>query len=295
MCSGENDGMIGGERERFILILKAAAKESCKSPTACFVVMAGLCARRLKALLLITLAVCLFAYIAVASWISVEHLAAEESASNEDMAKVTRVTRAANPADGVQRASVDNSTSASTIAPDDPNQQSVRPTTKPSPTNDTTIVLRRVRVLIGIFATRNDEEYRERFRSLFDLHPLVCSLGRYKRMHEMETPCQLVYAFVMGGNPAGKAPTMLLDESLPILVAGQDGGSDDDKVFLNIRENMNQGKSQTWFYYASCIMDKLSFDYIDKADTDTMLHLDKFLSNATMRRTDPRRSVCTKV
>jgi hypothetical protein len=42
------------------------------------------------------------------------------------------------------------------------------------------------------------------------------------------------------------------------------------------RENMNEGKSQTWFYYASSIADDLGIDYVGKIDLDTMLYLDKF-------------------
>jgi hypothetical protein len=41
------------------------------------------------------------------------------------------------------------------------------------------------------------------------------------------------------------------------------------------RENMNEGKSQTWFYYASTIADALGIDYVGKIDLDTLLYLDK--------------------
>jgi len=39
---------------------------------------------------------------------------------------------------------------------------------------------------------------------------------------------------------------------------------------------MNDGKSQTWFYYGSKVATQYDIDYIGKCDTDTLLHLDKY-------------------
>jgi hypothetical protein len=38
---------------------------------------------------------------------------------------------------------------------------------------------------------------------------------------------------------------------------------------------MNQGKSQTWFKYATQILETFDIDYVAKSDTDTLLFLDK--------------------
>jgi len=139
----------------------------------------------------------------------------------------------------------------------------------------------KARVLMGIFCRSIvDKEYQELFRLLFDLNPLVCSLGRYEQdiLEGTESRCQFVYTFVMGGNDdIWDGPNELLDDRIPILL---DKG--DDYVVLNIQENMNLGKSQTWFYFASTTMKetKLNFDYIGKMDTDTMPYLDKYFDFA---------------
>jgi hypothetical protein len=113
----------------------------------------------------------------------------------------------------------------------------------------------KARVLMGIFCRSIvDKEYQEMFRLLFALNPLVCSLGRYEQdiLQGIESRCQLIYTFVIGGNKdTWDGPTELLDDHLPILLE-----KGNDYVILNIVENMNLGKSQTWFYFASTIMNE---------------------------------------
>lgn len=43
---------------------------------------------------------------------------------------------------------------------------------------------------------------------------------------------------------------------------------------------MNEGKSQTWFAYAAKVMKAYDIDYVSKADTDSLLHLDKYFEFA---------------
>jgi hypothetical protein len=49
-----------------------------------------------------------------------------------------------------------------------------------------------------------------------------------------------------------------------------------DVVNLNIREHMEEGKSQTWFKYVTTVLDHHYFDYIGKTDTDTLVYPSSF-------------------
>ena len=144
----------------------------------------------------------------------------------------------------------------------------------------------RPRVLIGIFSADfpTEQRCRHRQRRLLRTYPHVCSLDKYMSKHPAD--CHLVYTFVLGGNPDAPSTELLDDTSRPWVLPStaadnprQYTGKDilaPDVTLLNIRENMNDGKSQTWFAYAAKIAEEHSIDYIVKQDTDTILYLDKF-------------------
>jgi len=46
---------------------------------------------------------------------------------------------------------------------------------------------------------------------------------------------------------------------------------------LNIQENMEQGKSQTWLYYAQQLVRKYGFDYVAKSDSDSIWNIPMML------------------
>jgi uncharacterized protein (DUF488 family) len=94
---------------------------------------------------------------------------------------------------------------------------------------------------------------------------------------------------VVGGNPSGTTELMEFNDTYPITLNGQSLENSTDRydtVYLNIRENMNDGKSQTWFRYATMVLENHYFDYIGKMDTNTLLFPDKFL-NETFDRLPP--------
>jgi hypothetical protein len=101
--------------------------------------------------------------------------------------------------------------------------------------------------------------------------------------------CVITYVFFVGGNPSGPTELMKPNSSYPILIDGNDDFSDEgDIISLNIKENLEDGKSQTWFKYASMVVkENPSFDYIVKVDSDTLVFPPTFLD--IMYRRLPRR------
>jgi Galactosyltransferase len=142
----------------------------------------------------------------------------------------------------------------------------------------------RLRVLVGILSADffNDQVYRKRHRTLFQLwnDPRVCSLPEFKSKPLSERyVCELIYTFVIGANP--KASPELVDNSRPFEVTRPITGvsrdlNEPDMTLLNIRENMNEGKSQTWMYYGATIAEEYDLDYVAKCDADSIFHLHEF-------------------
>jgi hypothetical protein len=144
---------------------------------------------------------------------------------------------------------------------------------------------RRLRVLFGIITAdfKNDQAYRKRHRMLFELwnDTRVCSLPDFKAKPLSERyECEIIYTFVMAANP--DASPELVDESRPFEVQRPIRGgvctdlNEPDMTLLNIRENMNEGKSQTWMYYGAKIAREYDLDYVTKCDADAILHLHEF-------------------
>jgi len=90
--------------------------------------------------------------------------------------------------------------------------------------------------------------------------------------------CQLVYVFVAGGNSTGPKERVTYNDnsSEPMTLPSNES----DVVLLNIQENMKEGKSQSYFKYATTIVDEyLYFDYIAKTDSDTLIFPDRLLND----------------
>lgn len=90
--------------------------------------------------------------------------------------------------------------------------------------------------------------------------------------------CQIAYVFFLGGNPNGPTELVKPNASFPIVM---DTSKDEqDVVFLNIKENLEDGKSQTWLKYASMVHQEFPFDYVTKVDSDTIVFTPAFLQFA---------------
>jgi len=169
------------------------------------------------------------------------------------------------------------------------------------------------RILLGIFSMDSIEEFNRRrlirktylsaYQILADIglsqgshHPhRICSLAELLNTTESQMEsfedCGMAYTFVIGAHGISantSAPTELLEDHAPYtLPAGtemsvadhdQDTAPEGDVTYLNIRENMNEGKTLTWFKYASTALpDTLNIDLIVKVDTDTVVFPRSFL------------------
>jgi hypothetical protein len=89
------------------------------------------------------------------------------------------------------------------------------------------------------------------------------------------TACRLLYTFVVCGGDESQTTEHLPGDNSPISltlrVAKNESEVEHDVVSLNIRENMNDGKTPTWFKYAAGLVDKYGIDYVGKGDSDTLL------------------------
>jgi hypothetical protein len=155
------------------------------------------------------------------------------------------------------------------------------------------------RILLGIFTMDSplEKERRDVIRKTYlkafaksSKQPhRICSLQQLlDEVHALpnEHDCQLAYTFVMGGNPNG--PTELVDfnASYPMTVPTRNQlllRDEADIVHLNIRENMKEGKSQTWLKYATTVLETRYLDYIGKTDTDTLIYPRLFLDQILQR------------
>lgn len=163
------------------------------------------------------------------------------------------------------------------------------------------------RILLGIFTTNRKEDFVRRklirktylstYKTLREVglaHPdessdRICSLADLmEKKGNTAKECLIVYTFVMGAwdrsnTTAVTDLTEFDDDAIPYVVDRSTTSQDyeHDVLYLNIRENMNFGKSETWFRYASTILPSadLGIDLIFKADSDTVVSPRPLLSD----------------
>jgi len=133
--------------------------------------------------------------------------------------------------------------------------------------------------LLGIFTTAREKDavqnglIRQSYLSIGDAR--ICSLEEFIRQAE-ETPdervCKVPYTFVIGGG-GDHRPTDHGDDE-PLTVDSDHHGFADpngDCTYLNIKENMEYGKSPSWFKYAASIAKEYGIDYVGKVDNDSVI------------------------
>jgi hypothetical protein len=129
------------------------------------------------------------------------------------------------------------------------------------------------RLLVGIFSTQSDKEAQERQRESFKN---ACSLRYYLANRDVELGvsaasgkfklrCPIVYTFVLGAYARGDAENATLSRSRL--------AHEDDVIYLDIFENMNEGKTNAWFKYANELVRRYEIDYVAKMDLDTFMNV----------------------
>lgn len=139
------------------------------------------------------------------------------------------------------------------------------------------------RFLLGIFSRQKDKELRQLVRSTMlgpDLpestRSRLCSLQEYLLAPEKKDGCQIMYTFVIGGNASGSMSYKASNATKLLIENKTFTKQEPDSILLNIRENMNQGKTPSYFYYASTLLDR-GIDYVGKADLDTLFSVPQLL------------------
>jgi hypothetical protein len=146
---------------------------------------------------------------------------------------------------------------------------------------------RRPTFLWGIWTTEAEVERRQAVREMYlsvyqetDEPHCICSLSGIQNKKVALDDCQLADAFFLGANPIGLTELVHPNGSFP-MTTERPANREEDDVYLNIRENIKDKKSQTWFKYASMAVDELPLDYIAKVDSDTLLFTHPLFSTQT--------------
>lgn len=141
----------------------------------------------------------------------------------------------------------------------------------------------KVTMLLGIMSYEKDFERQKYIRETYAKDPRICPLSDF--FSGSNSDCRLPYVFVLGSSHGNK-PTDHRDDSTPLVLDPPIDATTNDMVYLNIKENMNEGKSFTWFKYAATVNEVIKtgnkqnrlIDYVAKLDTDSRLSVTKLLS-----------------
>ena len=138
-------------------------------------------------------------------------------------------------------------------------------------------------MLLGIFSYSKGGDRRNLIRETYlsTGDERFCSLDDFIEQQSKYDgpkliPCQVIYTFVIGGG--GKDRPTDHDDSKPLTVSTDDNGnSEKDCTYLNIKENMEHGKSTTYMKFASSLAEEYDIDFIGKFDDDSLLGPNVFI------------------
>jgi len=146
------------------------------------------------------------------------------------------------------------------------------------------------RMLFGIFTTnlkpierKRRDILRSTYLSFYNKSKTphrICSLQQLLRNEVKNEDCQIAYTFVIGANPKGPGGRVEANTTESMVIpASQLSDAENDVLYLDIKENMEEGKSDTWFRFGSLLSETLYFDYIAKVDTDTVVYPSSFVKD----------------
>jgi len=132
-------------------------------------------------------------------------------------------------------------------------------------------------LLLGIFST-SGEKYSHRRAYIRDTYlgtgnPKICKLSEFIRQtieDPMRRVCEVPYTFVIGAGGPDR-PTDHDDFEPLTLKMDPHGNIEDDCTYLNIRENMEDGKSPTYMKFAANLAKGYGIDYVAKTDDDSVI------------------------
>jgi hypothetical protein len=149
------------------------------------------------------------------------------------------------------------------------------------------------RVLLGIFSKYDSFRFQQEYRAIVqhwksDAHygPAICPLSEFLMLPNEDSRCELIYTFVVGAGDV-EAPTQVSSSERPMLSnrsAMPEGWFGfNDTTLLNIRENANEGKAQTWLRYASQVAQNYGIEYVAKCEHTSSLDIPKYFRFADRR------------
>jgi len=144
------------------------------------------------------------------------------------------------------------------------------------------------KIFVGIMGDSSRHlgmEYRNRQRELFSIwnDTRLCHLTRaleIQKNNSSNDECQVIYSFIVGGHNAsstelpynlGTDDRPLTLTSLPIKLPRLKDVFQPDVTILNIRENMNDGKTPTYLHFAVKAARSVGASYIMKCDSDATI------------------------
>jgi hypothetical protein len=143
-------------------------------------------------------------------------------------------------------------------------------------------------------------EHKQRLRQ--GRIPVHSNIKKIKT-HRTKSKCEFIYTFVIGANPDGPPILLSIENDIkydtttieysnsyisswtvprPIINATDDDiYTHNDITLLNIHENRNEGKSQSWIaYYTEHLIKYYDFDYVAKWDDDSLPIVSKYFDFA---------------